>query len=157
MKEIEIDLSQPFEKVLEAVLALPNHNVNGAGNDWAGENELTEAIRGLYEATHGRQVETEIGLIAIAPPIAPFLKARPFRATTLKEFLVAVAAQIASLPLHRNGRKPTSPTANRDRKQGSNGRFPIVNPRVRAPSDSQGLRAEGPKLLTPQTTAVHHD
>lgn len=98
MKEIEIDLSQPFEKVVEAVLALPNRSVNGAGDDCAGENELGQAIRGLYEAANGRQVETEIGLIPIAPPIAPFLKTMPFRAATLKDFLVAAAAQIVSLP-----------------------------------------------------------
>lgn len=119
MKEIEIDLSQPFEKVLEAVLALTNHSVNGAGDDWADadDKELRQAIRGLYEAANGRQVETEIGLIPIAPPIAPFLKAMPFRAATLKEFLVAAAAQIVSLPLPCNGRSPTSPIANRHRKQ----------------------------------------
>ena len=109
MKEIEIDLSQPFQGVLEAVLALPNRTVSGASDACADENELRQAVRGLYEAANGRQVETEIGLIAIAPPIAPFLKAVPFRATTLKDFLVAAAVQIVSLPLYCNGRSPTSP------------------------------------------------
>src|SRR5688500_1808462 len=101
MKEIEIDLAQPFEKVLEALLALPNRRAPGARDD-CGENELKEAIRGLYEAANGRQVETAFGLIPIAPPIAPFLKATPFRAATLQDFLVAAAAQIVSLPLQGN-------------------------------------------------------
>jgi hypothetical protein len=142
MKEIEIDLSQPFESVIEAVLALPNGSVNGTADHGLGEKELREAIRGLYEAANGRQAETEIGLIPIAPPIAPFLKAKPFRAATLKDFLVAAAAQIVSLPLHRNGRRTTSSIANRH---------------LRARSGSHDLPPRGPDFLTPQTTAAHHD
>src|SRR5688572_7769295 len=103
MKEIEIDLSQPFEKVLEAVLALPNRGGKAASENGTGEKELKLAIRGLYEAAHGRQVETGMGLIQVAPPIAPFLKTILFRAKTLEDFLVAAAAQIVGLPLHRNG------------------------------------------------------
>ena len=75
MKEIEIDLSEAFEKVLEAVLALPSRSVNADGDAWAGENELRQAIRGLYEAANGRQVETEIGLIPIAD-VAPLYVGR---------------------------------------------------------------------------------
>lgn len=157
MKEIEIDLSEPFEKVLEAVLALPNRSVNGDGDDWAGENELRHAIRGLYEAANGRQVETEIGLIPIAPPIAPFLKAVPFRAATLKDFLIAAAAQIVSFPLHCNGRSPASPIASRHRKQRTKPDPRLNRPPVGTRSGSRRLSAEGCEFLTPQITAAHDD
>jgi hypothetical protein len=157
MKEIEIDLSEPFEKVLEAVLALPNGSVNGAAHDGAGKEELKEVVRGLYEAANGRQVETEIGLIAIAPPIAPFLTTMPFRAATLKDFLVAAAAQIVSLPLHRNGRSPASSIANRHQKQRTKRGLRLKRPPFRARSGSRGLPAEGPDFPTPQITAAHHD
>ena len=156
MKKIEIDLSQPFEKVLEAVLALPNRRINGADDDCAGENELREAVRGLYEAANGRQVETEIGLIPIAPPIAPFLKARPFRAATLKDFLVATAAQIVSLPLHHNGSR-TSPIANGHRKQRTKPNLRLKRAPVLTRSGFHGLSAEGPDFLIPQIAAAHHD
>lgn len=148
MKEIEIDLSQPFEKVLEAVLALPNRSPNRASDDCAGENELRQAVRCLYEAANGRQIETEIGLIAIAPPVAPFLKARPFRAATLKDFLVAAAAQIVSLPLPDNGKNSTSPSASRHRKQRTKPALRLNGPAVRARSGSRGLPAENPDFLT---------
>lgn len=157
MKEIEIDLSQPFEKVLEAVLALPNRSVPEGGDDCAGENELKQAIRCLYEAANGRQVETGIGLIAIAPPVAPFLKARPFRAATLKDFLVVAAAQIVSLPLHCDGKNSTSPIAIRHRKQKNEPALRLKRPPVRARSGSHGLSAENPDFLTPQIPAIHHD
>src|SRR5687767_15090086 len=105
MKETEIDLFQPFERVLEAVLALPHRSAAGALDDRCGEKELRQAIRGLYEAANGRQVETGLGLIPIAPPVAPYLKAIPFRAATLKDFMVAAAAQIVAamgeIPLRR--------------------------------------------------------
>jgi hypothetical protein len=157
MKEIQIDLSQPFEKVLEVVLALPNRSVNEAGDDGAGEKELREAIRGRYEAANGRQVETGIGMIPIAPPLAPFLKATPFRAATLKDFLVAAAAQIVSLPLHCNGGSPTSPIAKRQRKQRTKRGLRLKRPPFRARTGSRGLPAEGPDFRTPQITAAHHD
>jgi hypothetical protein len=152
MKEIEIDLAQPFEKVLEAVLALPNRNAPGARAD-CGEKELRQAIRGLYEAANGRQVETGIGLIPIAPPIAPFLKATPFRTATLQDFLVAAAAQIVSLPLHGNGRGPIR--ANRHRKTKNQHRPAIEKTNSRAirypvsPKISESRR--------PQMTAAYHD
>ena len=156
MKEIEIDLSQPFEIVLEAVLALPNRSINGAGDDCADENELRQAIRALYEAANGRQVETEIGLIPIAPPIAPFLKAVPFRAATLNDFLVAAAAQIVGLPLHRNGRSPISPIENGHRKQRTKADRRLKKQTIRAQSNTLFHR---PKIseFTPQLTAAHHD
>ena len=154
MKEIEIDLSQPFEKVLEAVLVLPNHSVNEGTDNGTSENELRLAIRGLYEAANGRQVETGIGLISIAPPIAPFLKAKPFRAVTLKDFLVAAAVQIVSLPLHGKGRRPPSPISNRHGKRGTTGRSATEKPPVRARSGSHRLSAERPGFPTPQITAT---
>jgi hypothetical protein len=156
MKEIEIDLSKPFEKVLELVLALPKGSVHGAG-DGPGNEELAELVRGLHEAANGRQVETEIGLIAIAPPIVPILKAMPFRAATLKDFLVAAAAQIVSLPLHRNGRSPTSLIANQHRKQRTKADRRLNRPPVRCDPVPPVSPAEGPDFLTPQIAATHHD
>lgn len=49
--------------------------------------ELKQAIHRVYEAANGRRVETIIGFVPIAPPVAPFLK----------EKLFYVATQIADL------------------------------------------------------------
>ena len=86
MKQTKIDLLEPFEKVLEAVLSAPeSHKViaegaaqtatgamfaNRGDQDPASEAEIKEVLRCLYEAAHGRQVETQIGHVAIAPPVA---------------------------------------------------------------------------------------
>ena len=157
MKEVEIDLSQPFEKILEAVLALPNRSATGDSENGTGEKELRLMIRALYEAANGRQVETPLGLIPIAPPIAPFLKARPLRAATLREILVAAAPHIVSPPLHGNGRSSGSPTSNRHRETKSQGQPAIGKPPVRARSHSQSSPAGGPDFLTPPITAAHYD
>jgi hypothetical protein len=155
MKEIEIDLAQPFEKVFAAVLALPNGSLAGAQDDGTGEQELKQALRGLYEAANGRQVETEIGLIAIAPPIAPFLKAVPLRAATLKDFMVAAAAQIVSLPLHWQGRSPASPIANR-RRNARNQRRPAPE-KINLGAIQYPASPKISETQAPQLTAAHHD
>jgi len=64
MKPIEIDLNDPFEKTLEAVLALP------AGGDGRGARRETvaEALQYLYIAAHGRTLKTSVGAITIMPP-----------------------------------------------------------------------------------------
>ena len=86
MKPAKIHLSDPFGQVLASLLALPSTHAEmnernlpetadlslrkGATSD----AEVKEALRSLYEAAHGRQVETQIGFMEIAPPIAGFLK-----------------------------------------------------------------------------------
>ena len=85
MKRIEIDLSEPFEGFLATVLSLPKHGVHANGS--SSEEEIKQATRCLYEAAHGRLVETSIGPIPIAPAVAAFLKAELFSVNTRGEFL----------------------------------------------------------------------
>jgi hypothetical protein len=112
MKQIKIDLSNPFEKVLGAVLSVPGRPAvideaavqNTAGTIFAkranrgpaNDAELRKVLRCLYEAAHGRQVETQIGLVAIAPPVAPFLKETPFYIKTQVGFLLEALTRIIS-------------------------------------------------------------
>ena len=98
MELIEINLAEPFEKVLTRIGSLPCGGTNTTGNGSAGDIELKQAIRELYEAANGRQVETPLGWIAIAPPVAAFLKARPFYVETRMDLLVEAAARIISGP-----------------------------------------------------------
>jgi len=117
MKQIRIDLLEPFEKVLEAVLSAPeSHKViaegavqmpqaqfaNRVNPAPASETELKEVLRCLYEAAHGRQVETEIGSVAIAPPVAAFLKGSPFYIRTHVGFLLEALTRIISAASHSN-------------------------------------------------------
>ena len=157
MKEIEIDLSESFERVLEAVLALPNRSLSGARDHCAGEKELRQAIRGLYEAANGRQVETGIGLIPIAPPIAPFLKAMPFRASTLIDFLVAAAAQIVSLPSMATAEVPPRSSRTDPGNKEPRPALRLKKQPIRVRSVSRVSPANPRDFLTPQMTAAHHD
>ena len=91
-----IDLQRPFEQVLAAVLSLPWGN--GGAENRVTEAELRTFLRGLYEAANGRQVETALGLIPIAPPVAEFLKATPYDATSRIDFLIEVATRILCGP-----------------------------------------------------------
>ena len=99
MTGIEIDLSEPFESLLATVLSLPEHGVNANGS--SNEKEIRQATRCLYEAAHGRMVETSIGAIPIAPAVAAFLKAEPFFVNTRGEFL--------SLAEAKSGFRPSAP------------------------------------------------
>ena len=71
MKQTKIDLLEPFEKVLEAVLSTPESRkviakgavqmpqaqvANRVNQGPASEAELKQVLRCLYEAAHGRQV-----------------------------------------------------------------------------------------------------
>jgi hypothetical protein len=108
MKQTKIDLLEPFEKVLGAVLSAPeNHKVIGGcaaqtgamfakrGNQGpAGSAEIRGLLRCIYEAAHGRQVETEIGHVAIAPPVAASLKETPFYIKTQVDFLLEALTRI---------------------------------------------------------------
>ena len=100
MKQTEIHLSGPFEEVLASLLTLPSTHTetddvsfSGAADSVLGESakcdaEVKEALRSVYEAAHGRQVETQIGFVAIAPPVADFLKEAPYYVTTQYEFFL---------------------------------------------------------------------
>jgi hypothetical protein len=126
MIQTKIDLLEPFERVLAAVLSAPErHEVigNSAAQNAAGaifakgvnagpasDAELRKVLRCLYEAAHGRQVETQIGLIAIAPPVAPFLKERPFYIKTQVEFFLEALTRIISGASHSNSGIPPPQT-----------------------------------------------
>ena len=95
---IEIDLAEPFEKIWATVLALPP-GCGGADTDrLANKAELKHAVRSLYEAANGRHVETNMGLVAIAPPAFEFLKATPFRVGTQSDLLIEAAARLITGP-----------------------------------------------------------
>ena len=99
MKSVDIDLGEPFEKIVATVLSLPAGCSDGAGDGLANTAEVKQAIRGLYEAANGRQVETNIGLVAIAPPAFEFLKARPFRVGTQNDLFIEAAARLIAGPV----------------------------------------------------------
>ena len=106
MRRTEIHLSEPFEEVLASVLRLPstlaeNDEVRLAG---AADSELRKsakcdaevkkALRSLYEAAHGRHVETQIGFVTIAPPVAGFLKETPYSITSQYEFFLEAFTRV---------------------------------------------------------------
>ena len=157
MKDIEIDLSEPFERVLEAVLSLSSCRGNTPGDDRIGEKELRQAVRGLYEAANGRQVETGIGLIPIAPPIAPFLKATPFRARTLIDFLVAAAAQIVSFPSLAAAEVPPGSSRMDPGNKEPRPALRLKEQPIRVRGVSPVSSANPRDFLTPQMTTAHHD
>lgn len=98
MRPIEIHLSEPFKEVLAGLLTLPRTHAETDGlhvPDVADprlaksakcDAEVEAAFRSLYEAANGRQVETQVGFIAIAPPVASFLKDEPYCVATQHEF-----------------------------------------------------------------------
>jgi len=102
MKQTKIHLSEPFEEVLASLLTLPSTLVEidevrfpGADDSESRKSancvaEVTEALRSLYEAAHGRQVETPIGFL----PIAGFLKKKPYYVATQHEFFLEAFTRI---------------------------------------------------------------
>jgi hypothetical protein len=106
VKRIEINLAATFGEVLATLSALPSTSTEageiclpGIADSMVRESgecdaEVKEALRSLYEAAHGRQVETQVGLIAIAPPIAGFLKDKPYYVATQYEFFLEAFARI---------------------------------------------------------------
>jgi hypothetical protein len=117
MRNIEIDLAQPFEKVLAAVLSLPAGCSNTVTDRLSNEAELTRVIRGLYEAANGRHVETNIGLIKIAPPVYAFLKAKPFSVTTQTDLLIEAATRLITGPAIADGRSAAAERVDRNERE----------------------------------------
>lgn len=102
-----IDLNQPFERVLASVLSLPRGDANS--DNPVTKDELRTLVRGIYEAANGRQVETALGLIPVAPPVAEFLKSKPFNAASRIDFLIDVSTRVICGPngsVHRNLAEP---------------------------------------------------
>jgi hypothetical protein len=126
MKEIKIDLLKPFGKVLRAVLSAPEDDKgigegaaqNSTGSVFAkpvnqgavSKPELKRVLRCLYEAAHGRQVETQIGLVTIAPPVAASLKENPFYIKTQVDFLLEALTRIIGGASHANSGIPPPKT-----------------------------------------------
>jgi hypothetical protein len=123
MKQTKIDLLEPFEKVLTKVLSVPARDKviaqspaenatsllfpNPVDRSPATAAELREVLRCLYDAAHGRRVETQVGPVAIAPPMAPSLKDTPFYIKTQVDFLLeALTRIIGDAPDSNNGIPP---------------------------------------------------
>jgi hypothetical protein len=104
MRNMEIDLGQPFEKVLAMVLSLPAGCSNVVTDRLSKEAEIKRVVRGLHEAANGRHVETGIGLIKIAPPAYAFLKAKPFRVSTQTDLLIEAATRLIAGSAIADGR-----------------------------------------------------
>lgn len=135
MRRIEINLSDPFEKVLACVLALPPGTRDLAGDGSGADQEFKQMVRELYEAANGRQVETAFGWIAIAPPVADFLKARPYCIETQIDLLIEAATRLIC-GAHRAGIEmaaiETAPTT-RSGDRYLPGRAASSNGRINAP------------------------
>jgi hypothetical protein len=115
MRRTKIHLSKPFEEVLATLFTLPRTLAEAAKIRISGgagsvvrqsakcDAEAREGLRALYEAAHGRQVETQIGFLAIAPPVAGFLKEEPYYVTTQYEFFLEAFTRILAGGSPRNG------------------------------------------------------
>lgn len=95
---VQIDLNQPVEHVVAAVLSLPPGAANADKPAW--KAKLIILLRGIYEAANGRHLETNTGFVSTAPPVAEFLKAKPFYAASQTDFVIDVAARLISEPNH---------------------------------------------------------
>ena len=133
MKRTEIQLSEPFEGVLAILLTLPSTpaEIDEVGFAGAAGSELRksakcvaqvkEALRALYEAAHGRQVETPIGFLPIAPPVAGFLKKKPYYVATQHEFFLEAFTRILIGDSPRKGQTNRSCTPGSKRATRSGG------------------------------------
>ena len=133
MKRTEIQLSEPFEGVLAILLTLPSTRaeIDEVGFAGAADSELRksakcvaqvkEALRALYEAAHGRQVETPIGFVPIAPPVAGFLKKKPYYVATQHEFFLEAFTRILIGDSPRKGQTNRSCTPGSKRATSSGG------------------------------------
>ena len=107
-----INLAEPFEKISVAFSSLPltDSSLSRRTNAAFKRTNMTHLLREIYEAANGRQVATSIGLVAIAPPIAPYLTDKPFCVNTQAGFLSQALARIADGICKRPIRLPARPT-----------------------------------------------
>jgi hypothetical protein len=134
MNQVPIDLSEPFEKVLATTLSLPRTD-----DAWPSDAAIKRAIRYLYEAANGRIVETHIGAIPIAPPMKPWLKAKPLCLKSAAELLTMVKDNLgASYSLDYAPSEPQKP------RQGNIGSalFEFMAGRLGAPGCWPGQRSD---------------
>ena len=150
MRNIEIDLAQPFEKVLAAVLSLPAGCGSAGAERLQNQAELKQAIRGLHQAANGRSVETIIGLIPIAPPVAPHLKEKPFRVTTQIELLIEAATRIICGPAQFDSGMPMSERVSSNRR----GRPARREKAFAAKRYESGIDAAGRRFRQPPSVAI---
>jgi hypothetical protein len=138
MKQVKIDLAAPFDEIAARLRSIPSTDnfVDGQDNV-ASElsSDLAEVLRSLYEAARGRQVETQIGFISIAPPIAGFLKDTPFYVESQADFLLQALARLcagsslATSVLSRAvGRGAVAPKAGRQAHRSSHGQLRALSP-----------------------------
>ena len=92
MKKIEVNLGIPFDEVVARGIALPDDG----GSQSTSDEQIVRALRRLYELAHGHSVETVIGLIPIAPPVASCLANARFSIGSRRELLAIVEEKIAS-------------------------------------------------------------
>jgi hypothetical protein len=92
-----IDLAKPFESIVAALSSLPvtGSRVSPRTQEVFKQRKVKHLLRDIYEAANGRQVATTVGLLPIAPPIAPYLKEKPFYVETQAEFLSQALARLA--------------------------------------------------------------
>jgi len=157
MRRTEIHLSEPFKEVLASLLALPSTHVETdelhfphaadlvLRKNAKSNAEVKEALRALYEAAHGRQVETQIGFVAIAPPVAGFLKEMPYYVATQHEFFLEAFTRILAGGSPRN--RQTNGSCTPISKHVVSGRG-IGTPRIRS------KRANGNVRLCPTSRSM---
>lgn len=102
MKRVTIDLAASFEDIVERLTTLPpTDNLVGFNGPVTSEltPEVQKVLRTLYEAAHGRQIETQIGWLPTgAPALAPFLKDKPFVVASQADFLLQALARLGRNP-----------------------------------------------------------
>jgi hypothetical protein len=159
MKQVEINLAGTFADVLAALLALQSTGrdakeirLPGAADSGLCENgncdaEVREAFQSLYEAANGRQVETQIGFIAIAPPVAGFLKDKPYYVATQCEFFVEAFARILVA-----GSPPRENRSNGARQQTARQPAPNKRPRITGGEDTKAFSS----ARQPQNASNQH-
>jgi hypothetical protein len=129
MQKIEIDLREPFEHNLERALALPEAHDRANAPD----EEVAAALRRIYELAYGRSVETPIGLVAIAPALAPALAEARLSVASRQGLLAAIRDKLAS---------PSR--ALRDEDRSKRPHF-TANAAVEAPELRENCRARRPR------------
>jgi hypothetical protein len=93
----KINLAESFEQLWSAISSLPLTN-DGSSQRMEEDSKrikVKQLLREIHEAANGRHVATTIGLVAIAPPIAPHLKDKPFFVESQADFLAQALARLA--------------------------------------------------------------